>query len=114
LSMSFGSPDESPDISAAIDRAVAQRRFVVCAAGNAGLPDSVNFPARLDATVAVGSVDQNGQVSRFSSRGAEVDICAPGENILSTYLGGGYAKLSGTSMAAPFVSGVVALLLAKH
>jgi len=114
LSMSFGSSQSSPDIDRAIARAIAQKRFVICAAGNNGQSDSVDFPARQGATVAVGSVDQNGRVSRFSSRGDQVDICAPGENILSTYLQRGYARLSGTSMATPFVTGVVALLLAKH
>jgi subtilisin family serine protease len=114
LSMSFGSPQSSPEIEQAIARAIAKQRFVVCAAGNNGQPDSVDYPARSGVTVAVGSVDQNGTVSRFSSRGDQVDICAPGENILSTYLQNGYARLSGTSMATPFVTGVVALLLAKH
>jgi subtilisin family serine protease len=114
LSMSFGSPQSSPEIEQAIARAIAQKRFVVCAAGNNGQPDSVDYPARSGATVAVGSVDQNGTVSSFSSRGDQVDVCAPGENILSTYLQNGYARLSGTSMATPFVTGVVALLLAKH
>lgn len=114
LSMSLGSPEPSPRIAQAIERAVEKGKFVICAAGNRGRPNSVDYPARWPTTVAVGAVDRNGCVARFSSRGDEVDVCAPGEDVLSTYVGGGYAKLSGTSMAAPFVSGVVALLLAKH
>ena len=114
ISMSLGSPVSSSDIYAAILRAVQQGRFVICAAGNDGRPNSVNYPGRWNETVAVGAVNANGELSRFSSQGDELDICAPGENVLSTYIGGAYAKLSGTSMATPFVSGVVALMLAKH
>jgi subtilisin family serine protease len=114
LSMSLGSPYPSQAIYGAIQRALQQNRFVVCAAGNDGRPNSVNYPARWDETVAVGAVDKDGKLARFSSQGEELDICAPGENVLSTFLNGGYAKLSGTSMATPFVSGVVALVLAKH
>jgi subtilisin family serine protease len=114
LSMSLGSPHPAEEIHAAIRRAVAKGKFVICAAGNDGRDRSVNYPARWEDTVAVGAVDRNGAVARFSSRGPEVDLCAPGQDILSTFFAGGYAKLSGTSMATPFVAGVVALMLAKH
>lgn len=114
LSLSLGSPEPSPELAAAIDRAVDRGRFVICAAGNEGRPNSVNYPARWATTIAVGSVDRQGRVSPFSSRGDEVDLCAPGEDILSTWLGGAYARLSGTSMAAPFVAGVAALLLSAQ
>lgn len=114
LSLSLGSPDASPAIAAAIDRAVSAGRFVICAAGNDGRDDAVNYPARWESTIAVGAVDRQGKVARFSSRGPQVDVCAPGADVLSTFPAGRYAKLSGTSMATPFVTGVVALMLAKH
>jgi subtilisin family serine protease len=114
LSLSLGSPDASVAIEKAIERAVVAGRFVICAAGNDGRDDAVNYPARWESTIAVGAVDRFGQLARFSSRGPELDICAPGADVLSTFPDGRYAKLSGTSMATPFVTGIVALMLAKH
>ncbi|MBX3411586.1 MAG: S8 family peptidase [Pirellulales bacterium] len=114
LSLSLGSPQPSEEIRGAIARASGAGKIILCAAGNEGRDDAVNYPARWSDTIAVGAVDRNGRLASFSSRGPEVDLCAPGQDVLSTYLRGGYAKLSGTSMATPFVSGVVALMLAKH
>ncbi len=114
LSLSLGSPRPDANLRDAVARAAAQGKFVICAAGNTGRPNSVDYPARWPDTVAVGAVDREGRLAAFSSQGAEVDLCAPGSDVLSTYRDGGYAKLSGTSMAAPFVTGVTALLLAKH
>jgi subtilisin family serine protease len=104
-----------PVIQAAILRANAKGKFIICAAGNDGSApgqDLVDYPARWRETIAVAAVDRNGQLTSFSSQGDEVDIAAPGQDVLSTYLNGGYAKLSGTSMATPFVAGVTALVLA--
>ncbi|MDZ4780088.1 MAG: S8 family peptidase [Planctomycetia bacterium] len=114
LSLSLGSPQDDAVLRNAVARAAAQGKFVICAAGNSGRPNSVDDPARWPDTVAVGAVDRDGRIASFSSRGDEVDLCAPGQDVLSTFRDGSYAKLSGTSMAAPFVSGIAALLLAKH
>lgn len=113
ISMSLGSPYEDAAIRAACKRAADAGIFVICAAGNDGQDDSINYPARWEFVVAVGAVDKQGKPAPFSSRGPQVDIAAPGVDILSTYPGG-YASLSGTSMATPFVSGVTALLLARN
>lgn len=113
ISMSLGS--QSPDnlIHSAIQKAVAAGITVVVAAGNDGpYPNSVDYPGRWPEVISVGSINSQGRVSSFSSRGPEVDIAAPGEGITSTYLNGQIAKLSGTSMSTPLVAGVVALLLA--
>ena len=114
LSLSLGSAQASREMEAAVERAVAAGKFVVCAAGNDGRSNSVNYPARWKTTLAVGAVTREGVLADFSSRGPELDLCAPGHDVVSTYVGGSYARLSGTSMATPFVSGVIALVLAKH
>ena len=111
ISMSLGGSYD-PSIANSVNRALAADAIVVCAAGNDGPgPNTIGFPAALNGTVAVGAVDRYGRVTDFSSRGDEVDIAAPGKDILSTWPGGGYATLSGTSMATPFVAGVVACLI---
>ncbi|HEX5175583.1 MAG TPA: S8 family peptidase [Chthoniobacteraceae bacterium] len=114
VSLSLGSPEPERELLSAVERAASKGKFIIAAAGNDGRDQSVNYPARWRDTIAVAAVDENGRLSKFSSRGEEVDIAAPGENILSTWLRGGYARLSGTSMATPFVAGVVALALAAH
>jgi subtilisin family serine protease len=114
LSMSLGGGYSQPIEQACID-AVQSGMFVICAAGNEGsLPgqNTVNWPARLAVTIAVASYNQEGQISEFSSSGPEVAFAFPGEDILSTWPGNRYRRLSGTSMATPFMSGTVALYLA--
>ena len=123
ISLSLGSPHASSEIAQQIETAVKEGIFVVCAAGNSGRPDDVNFPARwkgqadgrpdLD-TIAVASITKTGQLASYSSRGMEVDVAAPGSDICSTWLRGGYAELSGTSMACPAVSAIVGLMLVAH
>jgi subtilisin family serine protease len=114
ISMSLGSPEPDAQLHSAIERANAKGVFIITAAGNAGRPNSVKYPARWRETIAVAAVNRNGRLSRFSSRGPQVDMAAPGQDVLSTFRDGGYATLSGTSMAAPFVAGITALLIALH
>ena len=115
LSMSLGSPEPDEEIHQALLLAISKGVFVITAAGNEGPNlDTVGYPAGFSEMVAVGSIDRQKKLSSFSSRGRQVDIAAPGDQITSCYPPRSYAVLSGTSMATPFVSGVVALMLAKH
>jgi thermitase len=113
INLSLGSADYSYAIDSAVQYAVAQDCVVVAATGNNG-QYGVIYPARLDNVVGVGSTTSQDALSSFSNYGPEVDICAPGSDIYSTLYTGGYGNMSGTSMAAPHVAGVVALIRAKN
>ncbi|MDO8725848.1 MAG: S8 family peptidase, partial [Candidatus Methanoperedens sp.] len=114
-SMSFGSSSYNQAEKDAVDAARAKGLILVAAAGNSGdgnpLTDNVGYPARYANVIAVAATNSNDAVASFSSDGLEVDVSAPGVSILSTYKGSSYASASGTSMAAPHVTGTVALML---
>lgn len=113
VSMSLGGPAPSSVLHDRIKTLYEMNIPVVCAAGNSG-DGGVNYPAAFDETIAVAAYDRWGKIANFSSKGEKVEWAAPGVNIYSTFLNNGYASLSGTSMACPFITGVICLMLAKH
>jgi len=113
ISMSLGSPASAgpdPLIADAISFALSEGVKVVAAAGNDS--GAVGWPAALPGVIAVSATDSRDNLAYFSSRGPEIDIAAPGVDILSTRMGGGVVSFSGTSMATPHVSGILALAIA--
>ncbi|MCU9614801.1 S8 family serine peptidase [Caldibacillus lycopersici] len=114
LNISSGSLVNSQILERMINAAYENGLLIVAAAGNDGTEDTkidtINYPGKFDSTIAVGALDENNQRAIFSSTGSALEISAPGENIVSTYLNNGYISMSGTSMATPVVSGIVALL----
>ncbi len=117
LNMSFGTPatslneKEPVPHSDVIEYALNHGVIPVAAIGNSGIEEKY-YPAALDKVIAVGSMSLDGEHSDFSTIGDHISLCAPGENIISAGLSG-YKFSTGTSHAAPFVSGAVALLAAR-
>lgn len=105
--------DAFPPVTDAIKYAVDRNVTVVVAAGNSGF-NGVSLPGCVSYALTVGAIDSKNQVAGFSGNGAAVDILAPGVDLYSTWLNSGYNTLSGTSMAAPIMSGVVALMKEKN
>lgn len=109
--MSLGASQDSEPLHRAVQAALAAGMTIVAAAGNTG--GAVAYPGAYPETIAVGASDASDRAASFSSRGKEVSFIAPGVDILSAKRGGGYATLSGTSMASPHVSGLAALAFAS-
>ena len=124
ISLSLGGDSETanPDdaLSEAADNAVNEGVVVVAAAGNNGIAGIISSPGCARNVTCVGASDYNDKVADFSSRGPvewngktlmKPDIVAPGVDIKSARMGGGYTTKGGTSMATPHVAGAAALML---
>lgn len=132
INMSLGSAGESSLITNAVNYAYNKGVLVIAAAGNEGpYQGSIGYPGALVNAVAVAALEnrvQNGtyRVADFSSRGysrtdgdyviqkGDVEISAPGAAVYSTWYDGGYATISGTSMASPHAAGLAAKIWAQY
>jgi subtilisin family serine protease len=118
VNASFGGGGYDSAMAAAIANARAHGVIVVTAAGNDGTDNDTTpeYPASYssDNLVSVAAIDQSDHLASFSDYGKTVSIAAPGVGILSTLPNGKYGSYSGTSMAAPFVTGALALVWGDH
>ncbi len=116
---SWGGGPYSQGLRDAIEAGIASDHIFVAAAGNnsSNNDSAPHYPSNYDLpnVIAVAATDHNDNLASFSNWGATtVDVAAPGVDVLSTVPGGGYATFSGTSMAAPHVTGVVSLMLGQN
>ncbi len=119
VNLSLGDSDTHPSVCSGvnvpIETAIGALRdagiAVVASSGNHGTTASISFPACADGALPVGAVDASNHIAPFSDASPQVPLLmAPGTNILSSLPGGTFGRKSGTSMAAPAVSGAFALL----
>lgn len=111
-SMSLGASSGNPALADAVEAMRKGGVILIAAAGNSG--GSVGYPAAYPGAIAIAASDSKDKLASFSSRGPEVAVIAPGVDVKSTYMGGGYDTMSGTSMATPHVAGLTALYVATH
>lgn len=111
VNCSWGSYGRSSILESVLEES---NMLFVCAAGNDGLSTDVmvHYPSgyKLPNIISVATLSMNGFLCDFSNYGSEVDIAAPGRDIYSTLPKNKYGDMTGTSMAAPFVSGIAALI----
>lgn len=113
VNMSLGGSTGSTALRQAADNAYNRGILLIAAAGNTGT-QGISFPARYSSVMAVGAVDSNNRRASFSTYGSELEIMAPGVNVLSTYTSNRYVSQNGTSMASPHVAGVAALVKSQY
>lgn len=118
LNLSFGTSSPSVAVRTAVAYAQDKGAVVVAAAGNSGPDGPYEYPVAYPGVIGVGAVDPGDKVAPFSTTGPVVDLSAPGESVLSTVPKKldktGVARLSGTSMASPYVAAAAALVRAAN
>ena len=121
INMSLGTTTSSAALKAAVTSAIKSGAVVIASSGNSG-DENVTYPARLSGSMqstlgggllSVGSVSSLNLKSDFSTYGPSIDVLAPGEAVASTFPGSLMTNATGTSFAAPMVSGAAALAMAS-
>jgi subtilisin family serine protease len=112
INLSLGGYAYSNALRDAVNYAVSQGAVVVGGAGNDNVATPF-YPAAYENVIAVAATDPDDHKATFSDYGTWVDLSAPGTVITTTFLGGDWGPADGTSLSAPFVSGVAALILSR-
>lgn len=115
VNISLGVLVDDPQLRAAVAEAEAANVVIVAAsANNAQEGNPVSYPAAYPTVLAVGATTKDDSVAAYSTSGPYLDLAAPGDNVAVPASLGGYLTVSGTSFAAPYVSGVAALVRSAH
>ncbi|NHC42788.1 S8 family serine peptidase [Bacillus sp. MM2020_1] len=113
VNMSLGSESYSYLLDYYASYARSKGVVLVAAAGNSDTYIPM-YPAALPGVISVSATDSNDRITSFSNYGGSIDLAAPGQSIYSTISGSSYQYMNGTSMAAPVVTGVAALVRSKN
>jgi len=111
VNMSFGMRTRSRSLLSAVNYAYHSGVLIVASSGNEGRIGEIDYPAGFSRTIAVGATNRTGRIAKFTNRSSLIDIFAPGDRIMSSWLRGKHREMSGTSMATSHVTGAIALLL---
>lgn len=115
INMSLGGSHNDKKMEEAILEACAKGIVVVVASGNEGDANEdtyeFGYPALYNECITVGACDEERKMAYFTNNHLQVDVTGAGVDVLSTYPSSTYARLSGTSMATPHISGILALLI---
>ena len=117
INLSLTTPSDFASLRDAITHAVKSGAIVVAASGNksgANKGTELLYPAAYDGVIGVGAIDKNKMRGSFSHYNSSVDACAPGVDVFSTLVSGGYGTGRGTSYAAPYVSAAAAVAKYYH
>lgn len=117
INMSFGGYGTFSSLAVAVNEAVSAGKIVVASSGNEGEAwnarvGQYSYPASYDHVISVGAINKDNTRSSFSQYNDRVDLCAPGQSVLTTARSGGYEYASGTSFSSPIVAGACAVLMA--
>lgn len=114
ISMSLGSDSPYEPTRKSLEYAWSKGVITISAAGNSGFDgrrNSIGYPARYLESLCIGAYRKDGQRASFSSGGRELDMCCPGQDIVSCSTTNGFRGMSGTSMATPFAAGLFCLII---
>lgn len=117
INMSFGGYGTFSSLAVAVNEAVSAGKIVVASAGNEGESwnsrvGQYSYPASYDHVISVSATTKDNTRASFSQYNDRVDLCAPGQSVLTTAKSGGYESVSGTSFSSPIVAGACAVLMA--
>lgn len=112
--LSLGGPTYNATYEYIINQAYFEKGLLIAAAAGNDGKASVDYPAKYLGAIAVGAVNQSLSRAGFSNTGNELEVTAPGVNVMSTCLNNNYEYMSGTSMSTPYVSGNLALLKQRY
>jgi subtilisin family serine protease len=116
LSLSLGSSSPYEPTRKSLEYAWSKGVITISAAGNSGFngrQNTIGYPAKYSESLCIGAYRKDGQRASFSSGGRELDMCCPGQDIVScdNNNASGFRGMSGTSMATPFAAGLFALIV---